>query len=115
MKWLDGITSSMDMNLSKLWEIVKNREVSRAAVHGVVKSRMGLRDLTRTANVFSYAGSWLQHVESSALTRNPTRAPCIAREERRKDRRKGKKRKTFCYGKFVELSTPRISFHSPQC
>ena len=38
MRWLDGIIDSMDMNLSKLQEIVKNREVWRAAVHGVTKS-----------------------------------------------------------------------------
>ena len=58
IRWLDGITDSMDMSLGKFWELVMDREARYAAVHGFAKSQTQLSDELRLPNGISSKFAW---------------------------------------------------------
>ena len=67
MRWLDSITDPIDMNLSKLWEIVRDREAWDAAVYGFAKSQSGLNRTTSTALAGDNLVSWKHTVKGASF------------------------------------------------
>ena len=86
MRWLDGITNSMDMSLSKVWELVRDRKAWRAAIHGVAESdvneRLSWTELNWTENVLKLMVIWLQNSMNileaiEVITLNPSMVWCV--------------------------------------